>query len=288
MINRITGPDIHILRGYARRGTAVILCSVLLGACALPMPVRIASWVADGIAYLTTEKSVTDHGISLVARKDCALWRGIKGEQICRDEGETAIAVAAAEGPPAVVRRRLDSWPDLDPVPDTWLGPGPGDSSDTWTLVALAPAAAPAEADAAALAGPETVFRDLVHRCRQVIHPTTAPGCRPTGRSTTMSTTACATSSSIVARCKGAERGASRPRSCSGSLVCCTSSACTLDRAVGLEVKPVGEPDAGNPHVRFDERGEETERCRMAQATAPLLDSTKDGRWRSGSDLYRP
>jgi hypothetical protein len=39
-------------------------------------------------------------------------------------------------------------------------------------------------------------------------------------------------------------------------------------------VKPVGEPDAGNPHVRFDERGWETERCRMAQATAPILDST--------------
>src|SRR4051794_21008397 len=29
-----------------------------------------------------------------------------------------------------------------------------------------------------------------------------------------------------------------------------------------------------NPHVRFDERGWETERCRMAQATAPVLDST--------------
>ncbi len=33
---------------------------------------------------------------------------------------------------------------------------------------------------------------------------------------------------------------------------------------VGLAVKPVGEPDAGNRHVRFDERGEETERCRTA------------------------
>src|SRR3954454_719536 len=29
-----------------------------------------------------------------------------------------------------------------------------------------------------------------------------------------------------------------------------------------------------NPHVRFDERGRETGRCRMAQATAPVLDST--------------
>jgi hypothetical protein len=44
--------------------------------------------------------------------------------------------------------------------------------------------------------------------------------------------------------------------------------------SVCLTVKPVGEPDAGNRHVRFDERGWETERCRMAQATAPILDST--------------
>jgi len=36
-------------------------------------------------------------------------------------------------------------------------------------------------------------------------------------------------------------------------------------------VKPVGEPDAGNPHVRFDERGGETD-CLCS--TAPLLDST--------------
>ena len=50
-------------------------------------------------------------------------------------------------------------------------------------------------------------------------------------------------------------------------------------RAVGSlpvcpSVKLVGKPDAGNRHVRFDERGWETERCQMAQATAPILDST--------------
>jgi hypothetical protein len=42
---------------------------------------------------------------------------------------------------------------------------------------------------------------------------------------------------------------------------------------VGHIVKPVGEPDAGNPHVRFDERGWETERPPIA--TAPVLDSTR-------------
>ncbi len=122
----------------------MVLFSVLLGGCSLPAPLKFVSWVADGIAYLTTEKSVTDHGISLVARQDCALWRGIKGEQICRDEGGTAIAVAAAEGQPAGAGAEET-----------------GDPSDTWTLVALAPAAGPAEAEAAALAGPETVFLDL-------------------------------------------------------------------------------------------------------------------------------
>jgi hypothetical protein len=39
-------------------------------------------------------------------------------------------------------------------------------------------------------------------------------------------------------------------------------------------VKSVGKPDAGNPHVRFDERGRETGRLAKPQATAPFLDST--------------
>ena len=34
-------------------------------------------------------------------------------------------------------------------------------------------------------------------------------------------------------------------------------------------MKPVGKPDAGNPHVRFDERGWETGRCHMAQLPRP-------------------
>jgi len=38
-----------------------------------------------------------------------------------------------------------------------------------------------------------------------------------------------------------------------------------------LAMKPVGKTDAGNPHVRFDERGGETGR---ASDTAPFLDST--------------
>src|SRR5271169_2146492 len=36
-------------------------------------------------------------------------------------------------------------------------------------------------------------------------------------------------------------------------------------------VKPVGEPDAGNPHVRFDERGRETERRFYRYRARPRL-----------------
>jgi hypothetical protein len=42
---------------------------------------------------------------------------------------------------------------------------------------------------------------------------------------------------------------------------------------VGLTMKPVGKPDAGNPHVRFDERRRETG-LRYRTRTAPFLDST--------------
>ena len=45
---------------------------------------------------------------------------------------------------------------------------------------------------------------------------------------------------------------------------------------MSLVVKPVGKPDAGNLHVRFDERGWETGR-RFALVLAPILDSTGRG-----------
>jgi len=59
--------------------------AVLLGGCALPVPFQIASWALDGISMLATQKSVTDHGISLVTQQDCAVWRGVTQGELCRD-----------------------------------------------------------------------------------------------------------------------------------------------------------------------------------------------------------
>ena len=58
----------------------------VLGGCALPPAVMIASYAADGVSYIATGKSVSDHGISAVAGRDCAVWRVIKGQPICKDE----------------------------------------------------------------------------------------------------------------------------------------------------------------------------------------------------------
>src|SRR5260370_4937334 len=94
---------------------------------------------------------------------------------------------------------------------------------------------------------------------------------------------ACATSSAERTRWQGVAPSDSLVKSSMKRSVCCVSNACPNGPAVCLTVKPVGEPDALIGHVRFDERGWETERCRMAQATAPILDSTiasvRGGAW---------
>ena len=41
-----------------KRFAALGAFALLLGGCALPVPVQIASWALDGISYILTEKSV--------------------------------------------------------------------------------------------------------------------------------------------------------------------------------------------------------------------------------------
>ena len=57
----------------------------LLSGCGLPPAVAIASYASDGVSYIATGKSVTDHGLSAATGRDCALFRIIKGKPICGD-----------------------------------------------------------------------------------------------------------------------------------------------------------------------------------------------------------
>jgi hypothetical protein len=62
--------------------------SFLTGACA-PAAVTVVSYGADGVSYIETGKSTTDHLASMVSKKDCAFWRMFRSQKICRErEGD--------------------------------------------------------------------------------------------------------------------------------------------------------------------------------------------------------
>ncbi|MEX2449598.1 MAG: hypothetical protein WD407_01970 [Rhodospirillales bacterium] len=78
-----------------KKSIVVLALSFLLGGCALPTSIQIASWAIDGISYIATKKSMTDHGISLARSQDCALWRVVKQDEVCVDYRDTGTALAA-------------------------------------------------------------------------------------------------------------------------------------------------------------------------------------------------
>jgi len=86
--------------------------TVLLSGCGLPTAVTVASLMASGVSYVSTGKSVTDHGISMVLQKDCALLRGFEGD-ICLepDPAEEFAASLAFATDPAVTPRPAGQAP---------------------------------------------------------------------------------------------------------------------------------------------------------------------------------
>ena len=81
--------------------TTGLVSFTLMGGCALPVGVQVASWVADGVSYIATEKSLTDHGISFVFGEDCALHRLITDDgNVCSptDDSITTVVDAGSSG----------------------------------------------------------------------------------------------------------------------------------------------------------------------------------------------
>ncbi len=77
----------------------------LLNGCALlaiPPALTIASYAADGVSYMATGKSITDHMLSDALGRNCAVWRILRGRKICKDF--TPLEVAAR----AKARRELN------------------------------------------------------------------------------------------------------------------------------------------------------------------------------------
>lgn len=81
-------------------GRLLALCAALalLGGCALPPAVAIASYVIDVGSFVATGKTATDHGISALAQQDCAIMRVLEG-QLCRDDPDYQTADAGVLQP---------------------------------------------------------------------------------------------------------------------------------------------------------------------------------------------
>ncbi|NKB48572.1 MAG: hypothetical protein GKS02_04305 [Alphaproteobacteria bacterium] len=119
-------------------GPALVLPMLLLTGCALPPAVTVASLVLDGVSYVSTGKSTTDHAISALADEDCALLRVVDGKEVCDPNGEVLFALAADD--PA-----NENW-YLDPEtgsPDPNVTTGWGTVSDLEAAVENEPQAQP-------------------------------------------------------------------------------------------------------------------------------------------------
>ncbi len=101
-----------------KRIGVVLAAVVLLPGCGLPIGIQMASLAVQGMSLAATEKTPSDHVISLVAEKDCATWRALAGDPICSDLPAAAPDVMVAEA--------------IEPAPSAELGPS------SWALPAAA------------------------------------------------------------------------------------------------------------------------------------------------------
>lgn len=71
----------------------------VLAGCGLPPALTIASTLADGISYIASGKSVSDHALSAVTTQDCAMLRILDNGEICVEYADEESTVLLASGP---------------------------------------------------------------------------------------------------------------------------------------------------------------------------------------------
>ena len=117
----------------------ILLLPFILGACAVPIPIQLAGWFLDGLSFLSTDKTISDHGISVVMGQDCALFRTMTEGELCRPDADDRTAVAALDRTLAAPAMHGDSgkFPEIDPAIsalaafETAVGPSVGSTLPT-------------------------------------------------------------------------------------------------------------------------------------------------------------
>jgi hypothetical protein len=94
-MNRFSNKHFHKAIKLSVLATVVLSLSGCI--VALPPAIQLASLALDGVSYVTTGKSMTDHAMSTVTAQDCAMTHLLKGEDICSAyEDEIAILPSGA------------------------------------------------------------------------------------------------------------------------------------------------------------------------------------------------
>ena len=89
--------------------------SLCLGGCSLlPVQFQVASWAADGLSLITTQKSLSDHSLSFVTQKDCAIWRGFIEGNICRKHEVETILIAKRIHNMPTWNKKIQNQPNIE------------------------------------------------------------------------------------------------------------------------------------------------------------------------------
>ncbi len=68
------------------RSLAILALPLLLGACGGAGPaLSLAVIAADAISYSVSGKNISDHAFSAISAMDCAMWRRVKNQPVCKD-----------------------------------------------------------------------------------------------------------------------------------------------------------------------------------------------------------
>jgi hypothetical protein len=104
---------------------------LLLGACTgAELAVGAASYGGDAASVAETGKTTADHFASIVSKKDCAVWRMFKNQDICRDRDMTHDVYHVSYDSP--FRQQSEGGTEYSPPPHY----SPGAPATSWDVAA--------------------------------------------------------------------------------------------------------------------------------------------------------
>ena len=98
-----TGSASRARRTVISIAVASVLATGLSG-CATSGAMTLMSLSASGVSFAVSGKSLSDHALSAVLNRDCAVWRPVKGEPVCREAESEAQRLAILE--PVIMAQR--------------------------------------------------------------------------------------------------------------------------------------------------------------------------------------